>query len=246
VSKRGDYDKWALKSLGISGERSLHRGEVVGSIPTAPTKKNLQLLSLDQRPLPFPPALNHEQNMFAPAKLGENRGSLFETCSRQCADKTHKENQGNLAGSQTLVIRFEGVGAGRKYRVHSDIKALFTPFDSKGLFALVRTAVGRRSPAELPLLPRDLATNATPQASGVALPRSECPPRSHPLTRKPPGPLPSDQEAKDSKYAKTRYGFGRLPARPSKSKDVSGQHIGTLGAPDISVSCCGRVRPEQR
>jgi putative DNA primase/helicase len=45
-------------------------------------------------------------------------------------------------------------------------------------------------------------------------------PRSYPLIRKPPGPLGSDQEAKDSKYAKTRYGFGSFPARPSASFDL--------------------------
>src|SRR5581483_9554041 len=36
-------------------------------------------------------------------------------------------------------------------------------------------------------------------------------PRSHPLIRKPPGPLASDQEAKDSKYAKPTYSFERFP-----------------------------------
>src|SRR6266511_3359296 len=37
VSKRGESDKRALYSLGFFAERSLHTGEVVGSIPTAPT-----------------------------------------------------------------------------------------------------------------------------------------------------------------------------------------------------------------
>jgi hypothetical protein len=37
VSKRGEPDKRALILLDLSGERSLHTGEVVGSIPTAPT-----------------------------------------------------------------------------------------------------------------------------------------------------------------------------------------------------------------
>jgi hypothetical protein len=37
VSNRGERDKRALILLDLSGERSLHTGEVVGSIPTAPT-----------------------------------------------------------------------------------------------------------------------------------------------------------------------------------------------------------------
>ena len=64
-----------------AGERSLHTGEVVGSIPTAPTNKVQQSQDLDWRPLPFPPVLRRERSMFPPAKLGENRGTLFDRCS---------------------------------------------------------------------------------------------------------------------------------------------------------------------
>ena len=37
VSKRGEGDKRYLYSLGFFAERSLHTGEVAGSIPAAPT-----------------------------------------------------------------------------------------------------------------------------------------------------------------------------------------------------------------
>ena len=37
VTKRGEYNKRSLILLRFFGERSLHTGEVVGSIPTAPT-----------------------------------------------------------------------------------------------------------------------------------------------------------------------------------------------------------------
>jgi hypothetical protein len=39
VPKRAEGDKRALSSMGFFAERSLHTGEVVGSIPTAPTMK---------------------------------------------------------------------------------------------------------------------------------------------------------------------------------------------------------------
>jgi len=38
ASIRGDLDKSARKSLNFFGERSLGKGEVVGSISTAPTR----------------------------------------------------------------------------------------------------------------------------------------------------------------------------------------------------------------
>jgi hypothetical protein len=152
--------------------------------------------------------------MFAPAKLGENRGSLFETCSRQCADKTHKENQGDLAGRQTLVIRFEGVGAGIKYNVRSDTKALFILFDSKGLFPVVRIALGCLPPFELPLFRKSLATNTPSPSQARCFPSSKYQPRSYPLIRKPPGPLPSDQEAKGFEPCKNSIQLRVVPRKP--------------------------------
>ena len=43
VSKRGEGDKRYLYSLGFFAERSLHTGEVAGSIPAAPTIIPIQL-----------------------------------------------------------------------------------------------------------------------------------------------------------------------------------------------------------
>jgi hypothetical protein len=144
--------------------------------------------------------------MFAPAKLGENKESLFDTCSHECADVTHKESQGDLAGRRTLVMGLEGVGAARKYSVHSDKGALFTPFDCKRLFAVVRTALPRRGTAEPRLLLTDVATTPPLSPTPVFRSPSEYHRVPYPLSRKPPGPLLSDQEAKkDSKYAKTTY-----------------------------------------
>jgi hypothetical protein len=44
VSKRGERDERVLFGLRFFAERSLHTGEVVGSIPTAPTTKSSELL----------------------------------------------------------------------------------------------------------------------------------------------------------------------------------------------------------
>ena len=63
------------------GERSLHTGEVVGSIPTAPTTKAQQFIAFFVSALPFPPPLDREQSVFSPSILGENPGSLFDWCS---------------------------------------------------------------------------------------------------------------------------------------------------------------------
>lgn len=60
---------------------SLHTGEVVGSIPTAPTRKHQPKHYLRGCPLPFPPIVDREQVVISPTKLGENRGTLFDTCS---------------------------------------------------------------------------------------------------------------------------------------------------------------------
>src|SRR5262249_17853587 len=60
---------WALSS---AGERSLHTGEVVGSIPTAPTILRDFLGSIRQ--------LTTERNEKTTLRPGENRGTLFALC----------------------------------------------------------------------------------------------------------------------------------------------------------------------
>ena len=69
------------RALSSAGERSLHTGEVVGSIPTAPTRKLQQKQDITGRPLPFLPIFTGEQAVNSPSKLGENVGSLFDSCS---------------------------------------------------------------------------------------------------------------------------------------------------------------------
>jgi hypothetical protein len=81
VSKRGEGDEGALYSLNCFAERSLHTGEVVGSIPTAPTTKRQQAQDLRRRPLRFPPRFEREQDANSPIKVGENWGALFDACS---------------------------------------------------------------------------------------------------------------------------------------------------------------------
>src|SRR5262249_22686845 len=60
------------RALSSAGERSLHTGEVVGSIPTAPTRFLQQQQHLANRAFPFPPVLSREQVVNSPSKLGEN------------------------------------------------------------------------------------------------------------------------------------------------------------------------------
>jgi hypothetical protein len=114
----------------------------------------------------------------------------------------------------------EGVGAGRKYSAHSDKGALFTPFDRKRLFAAVRTALPRRATAEPHLLLTDVATNPPLSPTPVFRSPSMYHRVPYPLSRKPPGPLLSDQEVKkDSEYAKTIYNEESFAA--SQFKNVS-------------------------
>src|SRR5713101_1092465 len=56
---------------------SLHTGGVTGSIPVAPTTEAQQNGHFPDRALPFPPGFDPEQTTNPPAKLGENRGTLF-------------------------------------------------------------------------------------------------------------------------------------------------------------------------
>jgi hypothetical protein len=58
-------------------EHSLGKGEVVSSILTGSTSKTKQTKNFLARALPFPLALEREQSVFPPAKLGENPGNLF-------------------------------------------------------------------------------------------------------------------------------------------------------------------------
>jgi hypothetical protein len=130
-----------LKSLNLSAERSLHTGEVVGSIPTAPTKNALHTRGLLDRPLPVPPALKHEQKVFPPLTLGENWGILFDTCSRQCTELIVKENPGDGVGCPTPVISLEGVRELQSLNAHSDKTDLERRFDHKQLISPVRTHI---------------------------------------------------------------------------------------------------------
>jgi hypothetical protein len=74
----------AIKKL-----NSLHTGEVVGSIPTAPTRLKPIHQRFGDRLLPYPPTLRREQTVLSPTDLGENAGSLF---ARRSAD--HSANSG--------------------------------------------------------------------------------------------------------------------------------------------------------
>jgi hypothetical protein len=58
-------------------KHSLGKGEVVSSILTGSTSKTKQTKNFLARALPFPLALEREQSVFPPAKLGENLGNLF-------------------------------------------------------------------------------------------------------------------------------------------------------------------------
>ena len=78
MSKGGERDEYELGLLIFFAERSLHTGEVVGSIPTAPTTTAQQYKAFFAGALPCPPLLDSEQNVFPPAKLGENEGDLFD------------------------------------------------------------------------------------------------------------------------------------------------------------------------
>ena len=49
--------------------------------PTAPTKKHQQKHDLKGCSLPFPPVITREQAVNSPSKVGENWGSLFDSCS---------------------------------------------------------------------------------------------------------------------------------------------------------------------
>ena len=111
------------------------------------------------------------------------------------------------------VISLEGVGAGRKYSVHSDTKALFTPLDGKRLFSVVRTAVGcRASVVELPLFPTDLAINTPPTSPAWRLRSPQVSPafptNSHKnlLAR-----CDRTRRQEGFYYAKTTYTFDRPP-----------------------------------
>ena len=77
-------------------ERSLHTGEVVGSIPTTPTRKLQQIHHINGRSLPFPPIFRREQAENSPSKLGENPGSLFDRCSARNGS-THPRSPSRVA-----------------------------------------------------------------------------------------------------------------------------------------------------
>jgi hypothetical protein len=96
------------RALSSAGERSLHTGEVVGSIPTAPTKKLQQKHDLDERPLPALPVVRCEQGVNSPSKLGENPGNLFDRCSARNRSMTarrpppdHENRSPGTAGTVT-------------------------------------------------------------------------------------------------------------------------------------------------
>jgi hypothetical protein len=96
------------RALSSAGERSLHTGEVVGSIPTAPTKKLQQKHDLDERPLPVLPVVRCEQGVNSPSKLGENPGNLFDRCSARNRSTTprrrppdHENSSPGAAGTAT-------------------------------------------------------------------------------------------------------------------------------------------------
>ena len=139
--KSDESDEPALNPLNFFVERSLHTGEVVGSIPTAPTKKPLQIWGPQHRSFPFPPVLKHEQNMFPPAQLGENWGSLFDRRSHQCAELTDRKNRGYLTGRRTLVTSLEGIRAFNCFSAVSDKVGPFCSFDDKRLVGTVRTVL---------------------------------------------------------------------------------------------------------
>jgi hypothetical protein len=84
-----------LVLIGFFAERSLHTGEVVGSTPTAPTKKSPQAQQLNRRPLPFPPVLGREQAVKPPVQLGENPGNLFDKRSRGSLQRRPAKNRGS-------------------------------------------------------------------------------------------------------------------------------------------------------
>src|SRR5262249_21680188 len=60
------------RALSSAGERSLHTGEVVGSIPTAPTIFQSLIGSVGQ--------LTTEHNEKTTIRFGENPGTLFALC----------------------------------------------------------------------------------------------------------------------------------------------------------------------
>jgi len=69
VTKRGEYNERSLILLRFFGERSLHTGEVVGSIPTAPTIFQALIGSVRQ--------YRAERYVHAHAQTGSNPGDLF-------------------------------------------------------------------------------------------------------------------------------------------------------------------------
>jgi hypothetical protein len=92
--------------------RSLHTGEVVGSIPTAPTTNTQRFIAFFVSALPFPPPVDREHSVFPPAILGENPGSLFNKCSaRNRAKALLKVPTGAMTTATEADIQVESSNA---------------------------------------------------------------------------------------------------------------------------------------